>query len=267
MPKSNLYIIEGLPCSGKSLTSKYVSDVLKSHGKNVIYVDEGTGNHPADYEFHSFISKKSLSEFSEQEQKIILGCSEQKCDGYIVALSALSGELFEKALKYKIYDFLDWNTEKNIMLEKWREFSKSGTDSIYVFNCCLLQNPMCETMMRFGFDIQTSKEYIMKICDIIKPLNPSVIYLANSNIEQSIRKAVPERGMEWLNNVIEYHINGGYGKSKELKGFDGYISCLEERQKRELQILDNLPVHSLVIKNAQADWNHSYDKIQDFIID
>ena len=47
-----LYIIEGLPCSGKSTTSAFVAELLKAHGK-VCYVDEGTGEHPADYEFHA----------------------------------------------------------------------------------------------------------------------------------------------------------------------------------------------------------------------
>ena len=47
-----LYIIEGLPCSGKSTTSAYVAELLEQQG-NVCYVDEGSGDHPADYEFHA----------------------------------------------------------------------------------------------------------------------------------------------------------------------------------------------------------------------
>lgn len=46
--------MEGLPCSGKSGTSKYIADILKSNGFNTQYYDEGDINHPADYEFHGF---------------------------------------------------------------------------------------------------------------------------------------------------------------------------------------------------------------------
>lgn len=44
---TKLYIIEGLPCSGKSTTAQFVCDTLKEKGKDVVLVDEGTGNHDA----------------------------------------------------------------------------------------------------------------------------------------------------------------------------------------------------------------------------
>ena len=44
----NLIIVEGLPCSGKSTTSKYIADRF-----NAKYYDENSGIHPADYEFNS----------------------------------------------------------------------------------------------------------------------------------------------------------------------------------------------------------------------
>lgn len=37
------------------------------------------------------------------------------------------------------------------MLDKWQQFVREATaDTVFVFNCVLLQNPMCETMMRFN---------------------------------------------------------------------------------------------------------------------
>lgn len=79
------------------------------------------------------------------------------------------------------------------MLDKWREFVGNTGDASYVFNCVLMQNPMCETMMRFGFD--------------------------------------------------------------------GYISAIEERQRRELGILNRLDIDSMVIDDAQKDWIGSYSAI------
>ncbi len=135
-----LYIIEGLPCSGKSTTSAFVAELLKQQG-NVCLVDEGTGDHPADYEFHALAPAGML--WSESR---------------IVSLKDYSGEMFNRLLQYKIYDFLPWKTEKPLMLEKWRQFVRTADENtIYVFNCVLLQNPMCETMMRFGFSEEESR--------------------------------------------------------------------------------------------------------------
>ena len=260
-----LFIIEGLPCSGKSTTSAFVSEEL---GKkfNVCYVDEGTGTHPADYEFHSFLTEDDLHSFSDDEKKIILSVSEKVRNGIVLSLSDLEGELFEKLLQYKIYDFLPWDTEYPVMLEKWRSFADSADENVkYVFNCVLLQNPMCETMMRFGFSKDESKAYIKRIAEIIRPMEPVVIYLKNDDIKSSVLKASGERE-GWLDGVIDYHINGAYGKSINAQGLDGYIACLEERQKRELEILAELGIESMVIDNPHKNWEKAYEKIRSFLI-
>ena len=238
-----LFIIEGLPCSGKSTTSSYVAELLKAHGK-VCYLDEGTGNHPADYEFHALAPAGMLSEKTQ-----------------IVSLKDYSGEMFDRLLQYKIYDFLPWETEMPVMLEKWRQFAREAQeDTVYVFNCVLLQNPMCETMMRFGFSEEESRLYIAQIAEIIRPLNPVVVYLKNEDIADSVRKAAAERP-GWLDGVIDYHVQGTYGKHIGVEGFDGYIQCLTERQNRELRILSTLQVESVILENSQRDWKAAHQQL------
>lgn len=261
---NNLYIIEGLPCSGKSTTSAFVAEELGKKHK-VCYVDEGSGNHPADYEFHSLLTESDISLFSADEKAEILSVAEKNSRGLIIPLSSFSGELFDKLLQYKIYDFLPWEKESPVMLEKWHSFTHStDKNTVYVFNCVLLQNPMCETMMRFGFSASESADYISKISEIITPLKPVVIYLKNDDIRSSVEKASKERE-GWLDGVIDYHINGAYGKSINAQGFEGYIACLEERQKRELEILSQLDIESIVLDNPHRDWNKAYDKIKEII--
>ena len=241
---NRLIIVEGLPCSGKSTASKYIADRL-----GAAFFDEGSGSHPADYEFHAFVKADELCAFSADEQKLVKASSLQELGGYIVPLGSFESELFDKLLKFKIYDFLPWETEKPVMLSKWQSFAKSVLpDERYVFNCVLLQNPMCETMLRFGFDTDVSREYIKSICDIIRPLEPLIIYLDIDDIRSRINKTVPERGRKWLECVIDYHCSGAYGKANSLKGFDGYISALQERRRREIEILKGLDTEYQIIK-------------------
>ena len=254
---NRLIITEGLPCSGKSTTSKFIADKL-----GAVFVDEGTGSHPADYEFHSFVNNLALNTFSTEEQALIKEKSALRRDGHIVPLGEFSGELFDKLLRYKIYDFLPWETEMPVMLDRWREFVKSvKPDERYVFNCVLLQNPMCETMMRFGFDTERSAAYIRSICDIISPLEPFVVYLHSSDIRSAIEKALPERGADWLNSVIDYHCNGAYGKANNIIGYDGYIKALEERQRREVEILHRLNIPYIILSDPHTDWQKGYVQI------
>ena len=171
----------------------------------------------------------------------------------------------EKLLQYKIYDGLPWEAERPVMLEKWQEFVNNAGQGRYVFNCVLLQNPMCETMMRFGFDISESARYIGNICNIIAPLDPFVVYLRCSKIRPLIEKAIPERGNGWLNAVIDYHCNGGYGKARGLRGFEGYISAPEERQRREVAILESLNMQYLILDDPANDWEKTYVQLTNAI--
>lgn len=246
---TKLIIVEGLPCSGKSTAADHIAEKL-----GFTAVDEGTGDHPADYEFHAFLSPHDISSFNAEQQNLINAAAKPYLDGYIVPLSSFSGELFEKLLQYKIYDFLPWETEMPLMLGKWQKFADSAKNSRgYVFNCVLLQNPLCETMIRFGFDKNVSEDYIRQICCIIAPLEPVIVYLKTSSIADNINAALPERGKDWLEQVIDYHCGGEYGRANDLHGFDGYISALEERQRRELDILNRLNVPHIIIDVSGSD--------------
>lgn len=263
---TKLYLIEGLPCSGKSTTSRYVARKLAERGKTVQYFDEGTGNHPADYEFHSYLDLSAMKSLGDELQRKVKALGSQREDGYILPLSSFSGKTLETLLAFKLYDMLPWEIEKPRMLERWQEFAEMAAkeDSIHVFNCVFLQNPMCETMMRFDLPKEDSFSYISDIFEAIRPLNPRLIYLQNDFIAASIQQAAKERE-GWLDGVIDYHVNGGYGKRIGAQGFEGYISCLEERQRRELNFLKYLGIPSLILRNPQLNWQHSYAAIDNEI--
>ena len=261
MHHHRLILTEGLPCSGKSTAAKYIADAL-----SMTFVDEGTGRHPADYENHAFLTEAEFADFLpqiEDEDDRRDFCAESVCvpGGVVSPLYELLPETqFSYLLQRKIYDFLPWETEKPLMLDKWRTFAEN-TEENYVFNCVFLQNPMCETMMRFDMTQAESAAFIGEIADIIRPLKPFVVYLKTDCIADRIRAALPERGEEWLRAVIDYHCGGAYGKAHALTGFDGYIAALEERQRRELAILKGLGLPYVIAENPQKDWDAAYAEI------
>jgi len=194
---TRLIIVEGLPGSGKSTTAAMIAAELEARGKDIVCVDEGAANHPADV-----------------------------------------GD----------YDFPDFASERATILDTWRAFAAHAEpDTTYVFNCVLLQNPMCETMMRFGMNEDESRRYIGEITEIIAPLHPVIIYIDEPDAKSAIDGVLDERGDGWLNAVIDYHTAQGYGAAHGLRGYEGYIACLEERRERELRILRSLPVDSHII--------------------
>ena len=94
---------------------------------------------------------------------------------------------------------------------------------------------------------EASLKYIAEISEIIKPLNPILIYIDQPNVKATVDSVLDERGNNWLNAVIDYHTSQGYGKQNSLSGYEGYIQCLEERKKRELRILQALSIDHYTI--------------------
>lgn len=256
---AKLYIVEGLPCSGKSTTARYIAERIGGS-----FFDEDCAEHPADYTFHAFIPD-GADGFTVEETAFVRENGDIQPGGIVVPLNRLSGELFDKALKFKIYDFLDWQAERPVMLRKWRDFAGTAVNGTYVFNCVLMQNPMCETMMRFDLPPEQSMEFIREICEAVNSLDPAVIYLKTTDPAELVRQALPERGNDWLNAVTDYHCGGAYGKRQGLSGFEGYIAALEERQRRELEMLPLLPVKSLVLDDPQRGWDAAYRRIDEFL--
>lgn len=188
--KTNLIITEGLPGSGKSTLSLLISEKLKSEEIPVVYADEGTLNHPADY-----------------------------------------GN----------YDFPDFQTERKKILEKWRSFVENAeADTVYVFNCIFLQNPITEAMFRFNRPEEEIRSYIREIADVIRSLNPAIVYIDEPDPEKRIREVLDERGEDWLKAVVDYHTGQSYGTEHHLSGFDGYLQALLARKDLEKKILRDL---------------------------
>jgi hypothetical protein len=265
--ENRLFIVEGVPCTGKTSTSEFISNLISTSRKKALHFPEGTPDHPADYNFHAFVTNDDLDRFSKDEKDILLSSSEHKSNGYVISLTNIGGELFNKVIKYKIYDMLPWDKEYPIMINKWEDFSKTAmtNDYIYVFDCCFLQNPLCETMMRFNMKTEGIYDYIDNIYERIKQLNPVVIYLKNTNIKQRIQDVSKEREKKWLDEVIKYHTTQGYGKGCGYEGFDGYVKCLKARQEIELYILNNLNIDKMIIENPFENWEETHKKLKNFI--
>lgn len=165
--------------------------------EKVIAVDEGTNRHPEDYEFHSFLGGEDLNRFSSEEKTLMIRKGQTEGEGLIVPLEGLPESLYQRLLPHKIYDGLPWDIEKVIMQNGWQHFAeKREKVAVYVFNCCLLQNPMCETMMQFELPFVELEAYIREILRRIKELRPVIIYLSESRIADRIRYAAKERGEE-----------------------------------------------------------------------
>lgn len=270
---TKLILIEGLPGSGKTSTARYVKKILDEQNiANRLFL-EGDLEHPADYESAAYLT---IGQFNELQQKytelqhLLNHHSEAKADGYIVYYGKLMQESDsfhgEDFGPYDVYS-LPIEQHQKLIAEKWSTFSERAINGseVYILECCFLQNPLTIMLGRENRPESEISSYIYELCNRMQPLNPQLIYLCQDDFRDAFPAIIAERSAEWLDFIIWYYTEQGYGKFKRLKGAEGLLEVLERRKSYELAILNDLSIDKMICNKSSADWNRIHRQISLFL--
>jgi len=272
--KSKLLLIEGLPGSGKTTTAKISKEVLDELGiKNKLFL-EGNLNHPADYEGVAFFNKHEYYQLKEVFNKyndLIENISVKREKGYFISYvkhkreleDDFPDELFNYISKKDIYE-LSLEKNKELIYNKWKRFSKraSEEETVYIFECCFIQNPITITVIRDNESKENAFNYINNLLDAVKSLSPTLLYIKQDDFIESFKKVVEERPKKWINSFIDYYTKQGYGLNENLKGLKGTIEVLKYRQEIEDEIFANLNIEKYVLNNSNYNKKQTELKIK-----
>lgn len=252
---------------GEVTISEHITSYLSKLGEKAQYYEEDDLDHPADYPFHAYMRDEQIKELEREAQKQLYAEGIKTVDGRVIPLTKISVNLFGKVLPYKIYGRLDWESEKKVLLEKWRKFAEKTRirRRVYIFNGCFLHNPVREMMMRFDLDASEIKDYVASVLKCIAPLAPVVIYARSTNIKARVEELARQYKPNWLRDMIESYTATGFGKRCGLKGYDGYLACLNARQELELEVLAGLPIDNMILKDPFNDLNDTEKTLNAFV--
>lgn len=271
---TKLILVEGLPGSGKSTTARLIHEILNENGKNAELYMEGNLDHPADYEGVAYFTKKEFVSLLERSGN--LGTTFQnrvlvKNDFYLLPYMKMKAELGDKfpedlwkeISQKDIYE-LPLHLNIQVIVESWAEFARKAENEnkVYVFECCFIQNPVTVGMVKYGAPDDASIEYVQKLEEAIRSLDPLLVYVKQEDIERSFRKAVAERPADWFEGFIQYYISQGYGTDNKLSGLDGTIEVLKARQKLEDKILDQLILPVSILDNSQFNMERHKESLR-----
>ncbi len=252
---------------GKSEAAEYILDCLNRCGEKAEWYEENDCEHPADYTFHAYIRSDQLKKLDQEERMQLYNEGMEVLSGLVIPLTKISVSLFEKILPYKIYDRLDWEMEKPVMLDRWLQFSQMARaiNQIFIFEGAFFQNPICETLLRFDFDISEIKAYIKTIYQTISDIKPIVVYLDCSDVKDCVENVCRHRNGCWVNKMIDTYTCQGYARNNGLTGIDGYIACLERRRCIEREILNELPCAKLILNDSYKNHGEMRQSIDAFM--
>lgn len=260
---TKLIMVEGLPGSGKSTISQLIADMLREQGMNVRLFQEGHLEHPADYESVACYTEKELDQLLstyEEYAELLKSRVIQNGNDFLVPYQKIKNELgldelnqlWNEVSQKDIYE-LPFEQNRRIITDKWDRFQREAliSDSIFVFECCFMQNPLTVGTVKYNVQKQEVIDYVMQLGELMKPLHPLFIYIDQPDIRSVFEKAVRERPKTWSDGFIDYYTRQGLGKAKGYHGLDGTIQVLEERKNIELEIFDLLNISKAKIDNSE----------------
>lgn len=260
-----LILIEGLPGSGKSTIAKMVSEILTEHGKKVQLIQEGNLDHPADYDgvaFYSAEEFRSLVDAQETCKHILESRATAYQEGFLIPYRKMKEEFgvdFPDHVVQEIFskDIYELPFEQNVKLitEKWRSFTESvisaDDDSITIFECCFIQNPLTIGMVKTNQSREENVQYVLELERIVQPLNPLLIYVHQQDLAHTFDKAIQERPKEWSDGFIQYYTNQGWGLAKGYHGVEGTVKVLQARKELETEIYQLLKMDKHWLDNSE----------------
>lgn len=282
MTKSKLILLEGIPGSGKSSAGDYLQRFLKKHvedrGHAVRFWREGSFDHPADFEGVACFNGEKYHDLSARYPEMAALLNEQlviQDDDHLLWYRKLQHvhpqeipqSFVDELSGYDVYDGLPLEDYCRLTLQRWRHFQQSvqDTDEITILECCFLQNPLTLMLARHDADPQVAEGHIRQVANIIRRLNPRVIYLSPRSARAALEHVRAERPGEWADFVTAYLTGQAYGKAHGLSGYEGAIQFYEMRQKLELELLMRLPTPSLVLEHSGNEWGRCYQSMIGFI--
>ena len=225
MRTTRLILIEGISGSGKSTMAHYLSRQLTLHGIRHTWWYEEDKWHPL-YPFHDISSMQKV-------------------------LDTLATE--------------NYNLIIDTALNLWQQFVDTiqSSESIVIIDGCLF-GYLTWTLFPFDVPLTEIQAYLARVEQIIRPLNPCLVYLYQRDLANAIRKKCQRREIE-EETIIRQATESTYGKRRNLQGLEAMLHYWTEYRHFTDTIFSAIQCTKLSIENSASDWLHYQQQVLDFL--
>lgn len=168
--------------------------------------------------------------------------------------------------EYKTPDFIHIPIQAFMQtsLHKWKGFTKQATGRVSIVESFFFQNTVGMFMMG-GAEPTSLMEYTLEVQQIIRLMNPILIYFRQIHPASALRRVCSIRGKEFETELVENMESFPYLRQRKLTGLDGVASLWENIQSLTDAIFENSTVRKIAIEISGGDWQFYQRQILDFL--
>lgn len=275
MIDTRLIMLEGLPGTGKSTNSYFLLTQLERNGIMTQWSHEVARPHPTLFfneasltyiEYNKFLEKYPEAKFLDNVavfRKTTVGIDMLEIEWNY--LSIIGQDAF-KALQE--FDVWNYSLEKyiEIALEKWAVFVEKAlneNNEVYILDSSIFQFQIFSFLLKNAPYVNIER-FIHKLVDIIKPLNPSLIYFYREDTEDTVNFLEKIRGTQFMENIWERDKSEPYYQDKP-NGAEGHRQFLRDYASIAMKLFTSINCKKLSIEISNGDWKGYEQKMLSFL--
>ena len=178
---------------------------------------------------------------------------------------------YELEPSHPIHAFHVWSREGpekfiETIIKNWRSFvaREIRSNKVNIFESTLFQSTI-RLLLQSDIPKHTITEYAFRTQEIIRELQPVLIYFSSPDVARALREICEKRKNVWEQYLIRVIDGSTYGKNHRLQNFEGLVTFFQEYQKLTRSLFSTFEMKKLAIDNSQGDWKVYHQQICDFL--
>ena len=141
------------------------------------------------------------------------------------------------------------------MLERWAAYVDQVrlSDKVAVVEASYFNN-LIETLLAHNVDRPKIIQYADALQALIEPLNPTLVYLVQEDVEKALERNFKGRGQGFMNYVIRYATETPFARWRDLEGYDGMLKFWQAFVDLTDELFQRCRLRKLRIDNAAGNW-------------
>ncbi|MEM7536637.1 MAG: hypothetical protein AAF639_30925 [Chloroflexota bacterium] len=146
------------------------------------------------------------------------------------------------------------------MRRQWATYVEhvAQSNQVSVVEACLFNN-VFEWLFALDWDREDILGYADEMQTLLAPLNPTLVYLAQEDVDAALVRNFDRRGVGFRDYVIDYATDTAIAKHRGWTGYDGMAKFWREFVSLTDELYERYHIHKCKIDNAAGQWP-DYDR-------